>query len=156
MAGVKGRKSYSEELKRQIAEEYNHGEMNMVELQQKYGVSSFASVHNWIHKYGDGTKVVGATQRKSYKTDPSSPSKKKAQAEYIQRLREKFMHGVSTGIMPEFDTDSERLVYALFENQYLKKKLLDMGESKISLASLWSSKNLGDLLARFGLVDVSE
>jgi len=154
MAGVKGKRSYSEELKRQIANEYNRGESNMVELQQKYGIASFASVHKWVHKYGDGTRAVGATQRGSYKA--GEPSKKKVQAEYVQRMREKFMRGVETGIMPEFDTDSERLVYALFENQYLKKKLLDMGESKDSLASLWSSKNLADLLARFGLVDVSE
>lgn len=54
MSGIKGRKTYSDALKKQIADEYMRGESNMSALQKKYKIASFASIHTWVHKYGSG------------------------------------------------------------------------------------------------------
>jgi len=86
----------------------------------------------------------------------SNANKEEDNKEYKKRLYEKFSKGVDTGIMPEFDTEQERSAFILFENLYLKKKLLDMGESQDFIASLWSSKNMGDILERLGLADYLE
>jgi|GEM_PF-6465381 len=147
MAGKKG-KYYSEEFKRQVADEYMRGEGNMKELKLKYGIASFASVHMWIHKYG--------LKDLDTKTKTRITSKAATKSTYHKELFAKFMKGIKTGETPKFASDTEKALYLLLENQYLKKKLLDMGESKTFIANLWSSKNLKELLAQLGVADVWE
>jgi transposase-like protein len=152
MSGKKNRKKYTEEFKMQVADEYRRGELDMPGLQRKYGISSFASVHAWVHKYGK--EGSGAAERGFYKK--SDKPRKVGMSEYSRKLYEKFMRGIETETMPEFDNEQERTAFILFENMYLKKKLLLQGESPAFIANLWSSKNMGDLLERLGLADVLE
>jgi len=152
MAGKQGKKKYTEEFKRQVAEEYFSGKLDMPGLQRKYRIASFASVHAWIHKYE--STGSGAAERGFYKK--VEKPRKAAMSEYSRKLYDKFMQGIETETMPEFDTEQERMAFILFENIYLKKKLLTQGESPDFIANLWSSKNAVDLLERLGLADVLE
>lgn len=153
MSGIKERKTYSDALKKQIADEYMRGELNMSALQKKYRIASFASIHTWVHKYGSGD--VNSV-RGFYKVDKTKESKPSARTAYRKKLYEKFVQGIEREVMPEFDNEQERTAYILFENLYLKKKLLDMGESKDFIANLWSSKNMADIWEHLGLADVLE
>ena len=134
MSEKKERTYYTLEFKKQVVDEYMRGEGNIPSLTKKYRIKSLASVPGWIHKYGYCD--VEPKEKKRLKRKAFTTSK------YAKELSEKFVKAVETGTIPKFVTKDEKIAFALFENEYLKKKLLLMGESENFIANLWSSKNL--------------
>ena len=46
---------YSEAFKIQIVRELETGEINLAQMQRKYGIGARASIRNWNAKYGNGS-----------------------------------------------------------------------------------------------------
>jgi len=110
------KKQYSTEFKLKIIKLRLEG-ISLKKLVTENNISSTDSIRDWIKKY----KESGIEGLKS-KRELANNSK----------------HNYSK---TKFLSLEEELAYTKLENEYLKKKILENGESPIFIANLWSSKN---------------
>jgi transposase-like protein len=83
-------------------------------IAKEYGLKSAHQLRDWVIKYKNGE----LTEDKSDQRGKYSFNKK------------------------IFKNAEEKMEYFMLEKDYLKKKLLSMGEPESFIANLWSSKNL--------------
>jgi len=50
-------KRYSEELKRQVVEEYHRGGMSYLQLREKHGIGCTSTIKSWVENVGNGSIV---------------------------------------------------------------------------------------------------
>jgi len=113
---AKKRKTYvyhDLEFKSKLVKLYLEGNGGYRTLAREYGVNS-TQIRNWVKKYKNGELT---------------------EENYDKRGKGTFNKKI-------FKNTDEEKEYLKLENEYLKKKLLSMGESESFIANLWSSKNL--------------
>jgi transposase len=111
---------YALDFKIWLVKKYLSGEGGGVKrLSKENGLKSERQLRAWIKKYqaGELTEAESDNRGRSTSCRKGRP-----------RTR--------------FSSKEEEWEYLKLENEYLKKKLLAQGESEISIANLWSSKNL--------------
>jgi transposase-like protein len=113
---AKGQKFQNYELKYKIklVKLYLKGEGGYRSLANQYGLKDAQQLRNWVKKYKNGELTKDEVDKR----------------------------GKCTFIKKIFKSKEEEWEYLLLENEYLKKKLLSMGESENFIANLWSSRNL--------------
>ena len=102
------------EFKRKLVMLYLGGNGGYRALAREFGLKQDAQLRDWVKKYKKGDLTEENSDRRGKCT-----FKKKI-----------------------FKNRDEEKEYLKLENEYLKKKLLLMGESESFIANLWSSKNL--------------
>jgi len=83
-------------------------------LAREYGLKQGTQLRDWVKKYKNGELTEEDSDRR----------------------------GKCTFLKKTFKSREEEMEYLKLENEYLKKKLLSMGEPASFIANLWSSKNL--------------
>lgn len=102
------------EFKLKLVKLYLDGVGGYRPLAEEYGLKSSRQLKDWVKKYKNGE----LTEEKADQRGKFSFNKK------------------------IFKTKEEEFEYLKIENEYLKKKLLSMGEPASFIANLWSSENL--------------
>jgi len=102
------------EFKKKLVMLYLEGSGGYRTLAREYGLRHHTLLRDWVRKYKNGELT-----EKDYDNRGKGTFKKKI-----------------------FKNTDEEKEYLKLENEYLKKKLLSMGESESLIANLWSSKNL--------------
>jgi transposase-like protein len=113
---AKKRKAYvyhDLEFKSKFVKLYLEGNGCYRALAREYGLNA-TQLRDWIKKYKNGELTEENSDRR----------------------------GKCTFLKKMFKDRDEEMEYLKHENEYLKKKLLLMGEPESSIANLWSSKNL--------------
>jgi transposase len=115
MAKKRGEYIYHDlKFKIKLVKLYLEGKGGYRHLARKYGLKSERQLKDWVRKYKNGE----LTKEKSDQRGKYNFNKK------------------------TFKNAEEKMEYLILENEYLKKKLLSMGEPESFIANLWSSKNL--------------
>ena len=102
------------EFKIKLVKLYLEGAGGFRTIAKEYGLKAARQLRDWVRKYQNGE----LTEDKSDQRGKYSFNKK------------------------IFKNAQEEMEYLKLENDYLKKKLLSMGEPESFIANLWSSKNL--------------
>ena len=105
---------YDLDFKIKLAKLYLEGEGSFKGLSKEYGLKDSRQLRNWVKKYEEGELTEALSDRRGNRGRPKKI----------------------------FNGREEECEYLRLENEYLKKKLLAMGEPESSVANLWSSKNL--------------
>ena len=105
---------HSLEFKVKLVTLYLEGKGGYRTLAKEYGLKSAHQLRDWVEKYKNGELNEENSDRR----------------------------GKCTFLKKTFASREEEMEYLKIENEYLKKKLLSMGEPETSIANLWSSKNL--------------
>jgi len=97
---LRSNRIFSEQFRRSRVEEYESGEMTVLEIARTYGVSS-QSVYRWIHQYSvyeqQGLKIVEHSQSKSRQIEQLKKQlaemerllgRKQIQVEYLEEMIE--------------------------------------------------------------------
>ena len=102
------------EFKIKLVKLYLDGVGGFSTIAKEYGLKDARQLRDWVRKYKNGELTEGKSDQ-----------------------RGKFSFNKKI-----FKNVEEELEYVKLENDYLKKKLLSMGEPESFIANLWSSKNL--------------
>jgi transposase-like protein len=102
------------EFKKKLVKLYLDGVGGFSTIAKEYGLKDTRQLRDWVRKYKNGELTEGKSDQ-----------------------RGKFSFNKKI-----FKNVEEELEYVKLENDYLKKKLLSMGEPESFIANLWSSKNL--------------
>ena len=102
------------EFKIKLVRLYLEGNGGYRALAREYGIKNSTQLRDWVKKYKNGELTEENSDRR----------------------------GKCTFLKKIFKNKDEEMEYLKHENEYLKKKLLLMGEPESSIANLWSSKNL--------------
>jgi len=102
------------EFKTKLVTLYLEGKGGYRTLAKEYGLKQGTQLRDWVKKYKNGELTEADSDRR----------------------------GKCTFLKKIFKNRDEEIEYLKLENEYLKKKLLLMGEPENSIANLWSSKNL--------------
>ena len=102
------------EFKIKLVTLYLEGKGGYRTLAREHGVKNATQLRDWVKKYKSGELAEENSDRR----------------------------GKCTFLKKTFISQEEEIEYLKIENEYLKKKLLSMGEPETSIANLWSSKNL--------------
>ena len=102
------------EFKKKLVMLYLEGKGGYSTLAKEYGLKDGHQIRDWVKKYKNGELTEEDSDRR----------------------------GKCTFLKKIFKDRDEEIEYLKHENEYLKKKLLLMGEPESSIANLWSSKNL--------------
>ena len=93
---------------------YLEGKGGYRTLAKEYGLKSAHQLRDLVEKYQNGELTKENSDRR----------------------------GKCTFLKKTFNSREEEIEYLKIENEYLKKKLLSMGEPETFIVNLWSSKNL--------------
>jgi transposase-like protein len=102
------------DFKKKLVMLYLEGNGSYRELSREFGLKSETQLIDWVKKYKNGDLTEENSDRR----------------------------GKCTFKKKKFKNTDEEKEYLKFENEYLKKKLLLLGETESFIANLWSSKNL--------------
>jgi transposase len=102
------------EFKKKLVTLYLEGNGGYRALAREYGLKDSTQLRDWVEKYKNGDL-----------TDENSD--RRGKCTFLKKM------------FKDRDGETE---YLKHENEYLKKKLLSMGEPQGSIANLWPSKNL--------------